>query len=153
MDLSNLQRQIIHDTDHLGTTFVFEFDYDEPANVTGTNERIFIEQFESAATVVSKMAIAIETAFDVPGADPSTVITHQRGERLNLEIDKFEHGAVEVTVNAAHIGLEGDVNDSAENRVFLHEEMTRNEVADELNNTMKGYYNITFRNNQCHNTK
>ncbi|MFP6601724.1 MAG: VCBS repeat-containing protein, partial [Pirellulaceae bacterium] len=120
-------------TDHNGTTVVFEFDYDEPANVTGTNERIFIEQFESAATVTGKMATVIE-------GSALEVTTHQRGERLNLEIDKFNHGAVAATLNAVDtkIGLEGSYGVLNGSPVYLHEEMTRNEVADELNRITEG---------------
>ena len=120
-------------TDHNGTTLVFEFDYDDPANVTGTNERIFIEQFESAATVAGKMATAIE-------ASALAVTTHQRGERLNLEIDGFNEGAIAVTLNAANtnIGLEGNYGTTNGSAVYVHERMTRNQVADELNRITEG---------------
>jgi VCBS repeat-containing protein len=118
-------------TDHNDTVVTFEFDYDEPASVAGGNERIFIEPFESAATVAGKMATAIQNSV-------LEINTHQRGERLNLEIDMFEEGVKAVTVNALHIALEGNVGTTEGSSVFVHEEMTRNQVANELNRIAEG---------------
>ena len=133
-----------------GTIATFEFTRSGVA--TGGNVAITITDFDSPATVANNMATAIEANLNIT--------THQQGERLNLEITFDGAGAVDLahtlplpqfdTFIDGRVGTNFDEaldldpltepNIEDITLVYTHEDMTRDDVADEINRLLEPHY-------------
>ncbi|MEC9095643.1 MAG: hypothetical protein VX776_03360, partial [Planctomycetota bacterium] len=132
--------------DQNGSLSTFEFASDA-ATVTPGNVHIQFDTTDSAADIASRLSDAIEAEF--PAFD-----VHQNGERVNYPVDRAGNGPqlfapsgttpISEEFIEGQAGLNFDLEEAPPvslnlnpHPIFVHEGMTRTEVADEINISME----------------